>query len=86
MDLREFIEHLDKTNQLTKIKKNVSSDCEIANILNKLDGKPVLFENVDDQKIKVVGGLCSSAKIIAESLNVADNKLVLLSSGLISNS
>ena len=76
MDLREFIEHLDKTNQLTKIKKNVSSDCEIANILNKLDGKPVLFENVDDQKIKVVGGLCSSAKIIAESLNVADNKLV----------
>ncbi|MCK5177266.1 MAG: UbiD family decarboxylase [Candidatus Aenigmarchaeota archaeon] len=76
MEFREFIEHLDKTNQLTKIKKNVSSDCEIANILNKLDGKPVLFEKVDNQNIRVVGGLCSSAKLIAESLNVAEDKLV----------
>ncbi|RLG13833.1 MAG: UbiD family decarboxylase [Candidatus Nanohalarchaeota archaeon] len=76
MELREFIDYLDKRGQLKKIKKNVSSDCEIANILYKLDGKPVLFEKVDNQDINVVSGLCSSPKLIAESLNIAEDKIV----------
>ena len=76
MQLREFIKHLDKTGQLVKIKKNVSSNCEIANILNKIDNKPVLFEKVDDKDINVIGGICSSRGLIAQSLNITENKIV----------
>ncbi|MCK5039632.1 MAG: UbiD family decarboxylase [Candidatus Aenigmarchaeota archaeon] len=76
MELREFIDYLDKRGQLRKIKKNVSSDCEIANILYKLDGGPVLFEKVDNQKINVVGGLYSCPKLVAEALGTTEDKIV----------
>ena len=76
MELREFIDYLDKRGQLRKIKKNVSSDCEIANILYKLDGEPVLFEKVDNQKINVVGGLYSCPKLVSEALGTTEDKIV----------
>jgi UbiD family decarboxylase len=46
MQLREFVEVLEKKNLITKIKKQIDVQYEIATVMKMLDGKPLLFENV----------------------------------------
>ena len=46
MDLRNFISSLEDEGLLTRIKKEVSVEYEIANIIYSLNEKPVIFENV----------------------------------------
>ena len=57
MGLRNFIEQLQKTNELTKITKPVSTEYEMAGIIAALGEKPVMFENVKESSIPVVAGL-----------------------------
>ena len=58
-DLREYVESLEKINQLKRIKTRVSVDLEIAEILRRVmyknEGPAVLFENVEGYKIPVLG-------------------------------
>ena len=44
--MRGFFDDLDRTGDLTRIKREVSTRYEIAAVANRLDGKPLLFENV----------------------------------------
>ena len=60
MNLRNFIEKLDAENKLVRIKKEVSTDFEIANLLAALDGRVVLFEKVKGSEFPVIGNLVSS--------------------------
>lgn len=76
MSLRNFIEKLERENNLIKIKKEVSTDFEIANILATLDGKVVLFENVKNSKFRVIGNLVSSRDLIASALNIKKEQLL----------
>ena len=59
-DLREYIEWLQSFNKLHKINKKVSSDCEITEIVTRMiekNGPTLLFENVDNNNIKVYRNL-----------------------------
>jgi UbiD family decarboxylase len=76
MNFRNFVNQLDKENKLTRIKKEVSVDYEIANILSSNDEKPTLFENVRGYEMSVAGGLLSSRELIAKALNIRENDIL----------
>ena len=76
MALREFIGKLEAEGRLVKIRKEVSTEFEIANILAALDGKVVLFEQVRESKFPVIGNLISSRDLVASSLGVTRERLL----------
>ncbi len=78
MNLRTFISELEKRNELIKIKKEVSTKYEMANILASLDTRPILFENVKGHNMKVAGNLNSSRDLVAEALNTKKEDLLKL--------
>ena len=76
MGLRNFIEALEKTGELTKIAKTVSTEYEMAGIISALGEKPVYFENVKESAYPVVAGLVSSKDLIAQSLDIDKDQLL----------
>ena len=76
MGLRNFIEQLQKTNELTKITKPVSTEYEMAGIIAANGEKPVYFENVKESSIPVVAGLVSSKELICRSMNITKEQLL----------
>ncbi len=76
MGLREFIEELQKNGELTKITKPVSTEYEIAGIINALGEKPVYFENVKESSYPVVAGLVSSKELICRSMGITKEQLL----------
>lgn len=76
MGLRSFIEKLQKSGELTKITKPVSTEYEMAGIINALGEKPVYFENVKESSIPVVAGLVSSKELICRSLGISKDQLL----------
>jgi 2,5-furandicarboxylate decarboxylase 1 len=76
MNFREFVKKLEKEGKLVKIKDKVSVKYEIASIMKKLDGKPLLFENVKECNIPVVANLYSTIDLFAESLNIDKKDMI----------
>ncbi len=76
MGLRDFIEQLQKKGELTKITKPVSTEYEMAGIINALGEKPVYFENVKESSYPVVAGLVSSKDLITRSLGISKMELL----------
>ncbi len=67
--LREFIEDLKSRNMIVEINKNVPLT-KIPALLKKLDGRPVLFNMVENTPYRIVGNICSSRDLLALSLGV----------------
>jgi 2,5-furandicarboxylate decarboxylase 1 len=76
MNLRNFLAKLEKEGKLTRIKKEVSTKYEIANIIYSLDEKPVIFENVKGYSMPIFAGITSDRDIIAEGLGTTKEKLL----------
>ena len=76
MGLREFIVQLQKSGELTKVTKSVSTEYEMAGIINALDEKPVYFENVKESSYPVVAGLVSSKERICRSMGIPKEQLL----------
>lgn len=76
MNLRSFLNKLEKEDKLVRIKKEVSVEYEIANIIYSLDEKPVIFDNVKGYDFSVFGGITSNRDIIAEALGTTKDKLL----------
>jgi 2,5-furandicarboxylate decarboxylase 1 len=74
--LRNFIEQLQKTNELTKITKPVSVEYEMAGIIAANGEKPVYFENVKESSVPVVAGLVSSKELICRSMGITKEQLL----------
>jgi UbiD family decarboxylase len=70
------LEQLDKNGELTRIRKEVSTEYEMAGIIEALDEKPVFFEKVKESSIPVVAGLVSSKELIARALNIKKEQLL----------
>jgi len=83
LGLRAFIEMLQKNRQLTKITKPVSTEYELAGVINALGEKPVYFEHVKESIYPVVAGLVSSKELIANSLGIEKALLLPKLSGAI---
>ncbi|MEM5871552.1 MAG: UbiD family decarboxylase [Candidatus Aenigmatarchaeota archaeon] len=76
MNLREFVNVLDKKGLLIKIKKPVSTKYEISTIIKKLKGKPVLFENVKGFSMPVVSNVCSTRDLVCLGLGIEKKDLI----------
>ncbi|HUJ84921.1 MAG TPA: UbiD family decarboxylase [Candidatus Acidoferrales bacterium] len=83
LGLRSFIEVLDKNGELTRITKPVSTEYELAGIIEALRERPVYFEKVKESMYPVVAGLVSSKEFIARSLGAQKDKLLPKLSGAI---
>jgi UbiD family decarboxylase len=76
MLFREFIKKLEKENLLVKIAKPVDTKYEIAAIMKKLDGKPLLFEKVRQHSMSVAANICSTRQLIALGLNIKQDEII----------
>jgi 2,5-furandicarboxylate decarboxylase 1 len=85
LGFRSFLEHLSKNGELTRISKEVSTEYEMAGIIEALGEKPVVFEKPEESSIPVVAGLLSSKEIIARSLNLRKEHLLHTLSSAIEN-
>jgi UbiD family decarboxylase len=76
LGFRSFLEQLDRAGELTRIRKEVSTEYEMAGIIDALGEKPVFFEKVKESGIPVVAGLVSSKELIARGLNIKKAQLL----------
>jgi 2,5-furandicarboxylate decarboxylase 1 len=76
LSFRSFLEQLDKNGELTRIRKEVSTEYEMAGIIDALGEKPVLFEKVKESSIPVAAGLVSSKELIARALGIKKEQLL----------
>jgi len=76
MYLRDFLSKLEQENNLIRIKKEVSAQYEIANVIYSLDEKPVIFENVKGYDFPVFAGITSDRDIIAKGIGTTKDKLL----------
>ncbi|MDH5438520.1 MAG: UbiD family decarboxylase, partial [Candidatus Bathyarchaeota archaeon] len=85
MGFRSFLQQLDKNGELTRIRKEVSTEYEMAGIIDAIGEKPVFFEKVKESSIPVAAGLVSSKELIAEALNIKKEQLLHKLSNAIEN-
>jgi UbiD family decarboxylase len=76
LGFRSFLEQLDKNGEITRIRKEVSTEYEMAGIIDALGEKPVFFERVKESSIPVVAGLVSSKELIARALGIKKEQLL----------
>jgi UbiD family decarboxylase len=76
MNLRDLLKKLEDEKKLIRIKKEVSTDYEIANVINTLSEQPVIFDNVKGYEYPVFSGITSSRDVIAEGLDTTKEKLL----------
>ncbi|MFH1447937.1 MAG: UbiD family decarboxylase [Candidatus Micrarchaeota archaeon] len=82
---REFLKHLISEGEIVKITRQVSAKYEIPGIMKELDGRPVLFEKVDDYQMKVVGNTYSSRELVARYLKTEPANLLFKMADAIEN-
>jgi len=85
LGFRGFLGQLDKNGELVRIGQEVSTEYEMAGIIDALGEKPVFFEKVKESSIPVVGGLVSSKELIARALNIEKEQLLHKLSNAIEN-
>ncbi len=76
MNLREFVDRLDKRGLLVRIKRPVDVKYETATLMKMLDGKPILFEQVKGFSMPVVANICSSRELIALGLGIEQDEII----------
>lgn len=68
-DIRNFIDQIKKSGQLSVIKKKTSTKYEIAAITSKVDGgNAVLFENIKESKLRLVANLVGTRARFAKAI------------------
>ena len=73
----DFLNELERANQLVRIKKSVNPKFELAGIVSKLDkGKAVLFESVNESKMKVAANVLGTRYRIALSINANNENMI----------
>ena len=77
MDFRDFIDQLEAERKLVRVKRQVDPHIEMAAVMNELEERPTLYENVKGcPDYKVLGGLCSSRELIARGLDTSMGELL----------
>ncbi|MEE9323780.1 MAG: UbiD family decarboxylase [Candidatus Aenigmarchaeota archaeon] len=85
MEFREFFDALGKKGMLTRIKKEVDTKYEISTIMKKLDGRPLLFENVKGFDVPVIANICSTRELVAVGLGIKEKEIIKKLSHAIEN-
>jgi UbiD family decarboxylase len=77
MEFREFIQHLEKKGLITHISRPVDPVYEISTLIKKLDGRPLLFENVKGSAIPVISNICATRDLVCEGLGIPRKDLIV---------
>ena len=77
MNLRDFLARLEQDGELNRVKRQVSHEYELANLLYSLGEQPTVFEDVKGYEYPVFGGITSSRDIIAKGLGTTKEELLL---------
>ncbi len=73
----DFLNGLERVDQLVRIKKSVNPKFELAGIVSKLDkGKAILFESVKGSNIKVAANVLGTRHRIALSINAKNENTI----------
>jgi 2,5-furandicarboxylate decarboxylase 1 len=78
-DLREYLTALEKTEQLSRVKKKVSPIYELPAVIERTisrQGPALLFENVEGSDIPLVGNLFTTREMIAFALGWQEKDLL----------
>ena len=76
MRLRPFLEKLEENGELVRVKREVSHEYELANVLNALGERPTIFEKVGGFDMPVFGGIASDRGVIAEGLGTTRENIL----------
>lgn len=85
MNFREFVDSLEKSGKLVKIKKPVDVKYEIATLMKLMDGKPLLFENVKGFDMPVIANICSTRELVALGMGIEKDQIISKLSHAIEN-
>jgi UbiD family decarboxylase len=78
MSLREFLTRAEEAGHLLRVAAEVDPYLEMARVVNALDGRPVLFEQVSGSNYRVVSGICSQRAFFALDLGVPREQLLFV--------
>jgi len=76
MDFREFVSVLREKGLMVEIEREVSTEYEIATVMKKLDGKPLLFKKVKGYEMPVVANISSTREMVALALGIGRNDII----------
>ncbi|MFQ5455126.1 MAG: UbiD family decarboxylase [Nitrospirota bacterium] len=79
IDLYDFLDKLEKKNDLVRIKTLVDPELEVTEILNRLlksKGPAVIFENVKDSRIQIAANLFGTTERVAYGLETTEEELI----------
>jgi UbiD family decarboxylase len=77
MDFRQYVDKLEKEGNLLRIKKVVSTDVEAAAILKTGEPRPVLFENIKENKgFRIVGNVFCTKESMAKYFGITTADLI----------
>ncbi len=76
MGFREYLDVLDRSGRLLKVRRPISKRLEIAAFLNEVQERPVLFEHVKESRYRVAGNIFCSKKDIAEYFGIGTQDLI----------
>ncbi|MBM4248070.1 MAG: UbiD family decarboxylase [Euryarchaeota archaeon] len=77
MEFREFIRHLEEKGQITHIERQVDPVYEVSTLIKKLDGRPLLFENVKGHSMQVISNICATRDLVCEGLGIPRKELIV---------
>lgn len=75
MELRPFLEALEKDGDLVRVTRTVDPDLEIAAVVHALGERPVLFEDVAGSDFPVFAGIAGQRDLYARALGCAPDDL-----------
>lgn len=76
MRFRDSLSQLESQGVLTKVERPVSPRHELASLLKRYEGRPVLFERVEGSSLPVAGNLLSSMGLLCQSLGATPSEWV----------
>jgi len=85
LGFRSFLEQIEREGKVTRIQKEVSTELELAGIVDSLGEKPCFFEKVKESNMPVVAGLVSSKELVAKSLKMDIHQILPKLSSAIEN-
>lgn len=76
MELRDLIGLLEKKGMLTHISRQVDTVYEISTLIKKLDGRPLLFENVTGHSMPVISNICATRDLVCLGMGLERKDLI----------
>jgi 2,5-furandicarboxylate decarboxylase 1 len=85
MNLKEFVDLLEKKGKLKRITKEVDPIYEVAALMDEAGDNPLYLENVKGSLLPCITNICSSRELVALALECTPNEIISKISNAINN-